>query len=205
MKKLLTSSKSFVSLMSTINFSFLRLDHFIQLLDTSSVIIGLELVFSDLCLTVSDNLLSLVLQNNPDWMYGSVASEMWCGFVDDVGHCVVSAAGLLHGRPRRGHRVDNWGHCMFWARKRNGMLRWWSVCLCGLLQQGVESVRATQVGQEVLAVCHDFSGAVLYRRALAVAEGVRTAAGRTESLLEWSTGSLMPKPSLFDGHLRTEP
>ena len=45
MKNLLISSKSFVSLMSTINFSFLRLDHFIQLLKTSSVIIGLEFVF----------------------------------------------------------------------------------------------------------------------------------------------------------------
>ena len=45
MKKLLISSKSFVFLMSTINFSSLRLDHLIQLLNTSSVLIGLELVF----------------------------------------------------------------------------------------------------------------------------------------------------------------
>ena len=42
MKKLMISSKSFVSLMSTINFSSLRLDHFIQLLNTSSVIISLQ-------------------------------------------------------------------------------------------------------------------------------------------------------------------
>ena len=47
MKKLLISSKSFVSLMSTINFSLLRLDNFIQLLNTSSVEIGLELVFCE--------------------------------------------------------------------------------------------------------------------------------------------------------------
>ena len=35
----------FVYLMNTINFSSLRLDNFGQLLDTSCVIIGLELVF----------------------------------------------------------------------------------------------------------------------------------------------------------------
>ena len=45
MKKLMISSKSFVSLMSTTNFFFLILDHFIQLLNTSSVIICLEFVF----------------------------------------------------------------------------------------------------------------------------------------------------------------
>ena len=44
---------------------FLRLDRFIQLLNTSSVIIGLEFVFSNLCLTVSENLLSLSIQKNP--------------------------------------------------------------------------------------------------------------------------------------------
>ena len=48
MKKLLISSKSLVSLMSTINFSSLRLDHFIQFLNTSFVIIGMELVFESL-------------------------------------------------------------------------------------------------------------------------------------------------------------
>ena len=66
MKKLLISSMLFVSLMSTIDFPSLRLDNFIQLLDTSSVIIGLELVFSNLCLTISENLLSLSFQKNPD-------------------------------------------------------------------------------------------------------------------------------------------
>ena len=44
---------------------FLRLDRFIQLLNTSSVIIGLEFVFLNLCLTVSENLLSLSIQKNP--------------------------------------------------------------------------------------------------------------------------------------------
>ena len=66
MKKLMIVSKSFVSLMSTTNLFFLRLDHFIQLLNTSSVIIGLEFVFSNLCLTVSENLLSLSFQKNPN-------------------------------------------------------------------------------------------------------------------------------------------
>ena len=66
MKKLLISSMLFVSLMSTINFSSLRLDRFTQLLNTSSVLIGLEFVFSNLCLTISENLLFLSFQKNPD-------------------------------------------------------------------------------------------------------------------------------------------
>ena len=44
----------------------LRLDRFIQLLNTSSIVIVLEFVFSNLCLTVSENLLSLSFQKNPD-------------------------------------------------------------------------------------------------------------------------------------------
>ena len=43
-----------------------RLDHFIEFLNTSSVAIGLELVFLNLCLTVSKNLLSLIFKKNPD-------------------------------------------------------------------------------------------------------------------------------------------
>ena len=66
MKKLLISSMLFVSLMSTINFSSLRLDNFIQLLDTSSVILGLELVFLNLCSIISEILLFLSFQKNPD-------------------------------------------------------------------------------------------------------------------------------------------
>ena len=62
MNKLMISSMAFVSLMSTTNFIFLRLDHFIQLLHTFSVGISVEFVFSNLCLTVSENLLSLSLQ-----------------------------------------------------------------------------------------------------------------------------------------------
>ena len=52
--------------MSTTNFSSLGLDNFTQLLDTSSVIIGLEFVFSNLCWTISENLLFLSFQKNPD-------------------------------------------------------------------------------------------------------------------------------------------
>ena len=60
MNKLMILSTSFVSLMSTTNFFFLRLDRFNQLLNTFSVVIILEFVFSNLCLTVSENLLSFV-------------------------------------------------------------------------------------------------------------------------------------------------
>ena len=49
MNKLLVSSMLFVSLMCTINFSFFRFDIFIQFLETSALIISLELVFVNLC------------------------------------------------------------------------------------------------------------------------------------------------------------
>ena len=65
MKKLLISLKLFVSSKSTIHTS-LRLDNSIQFLDTSSVINGLELVFLNLCSTISENLLFLSFQKNPD-------------------------------------------------------------------------------------------------------------------------------------------
>ena len=52
--------------MSTINVSLLRFDNFIQLLDTSSVIIGRELVFLNLCSIISEDLLILSFQKNLD-------------------------------------------------------------------------------------------------------------------------------------------
>ena len=61
MKKLLISSLKFFSL-SAMKFFLLRFNNFTQFLNTSSVIIGLEFVFSNLCLAVSENLLSLSFQ-----------------------------------------------------------------------------------------------------------------------------------------------
>ena len=58
-------STSFFRL-STMKFFFLRLDRFIQFLYTSSVIISLEFVFSNLRLTVSENLLPLSVQESPN-------------------------------------------------------------------------------------------------------------------------------------------
>ena len=66
LKMLLISSKLVVSLNSTINLTSSRIDNSIQFLDTSSVIIGLELVFLNLCSTNSQNLLFLSFQKNPD-------------------------------------------------------------------------------------------------------------------------------------------
>ena len=66
MKKLLISSKLFVSCKNTINLTSFRLDNSIQFWDTSSVIIGLELVFLNLCSAISENLLFLSFQKNPD-------------------------------------------------------------------------------------------------------------------------------------------
>ena len=65
MKKLMILSALVVCL-STMKFFFLRLDRFIQFLYTASVIISLEFVFSNLRLTVSENLLSLSLQKSPN-------------------------------------------------------------------------------------------------------------------------------------------
>ena len=79
MKKLLISSKLFVSLMSTINFSSLRLDHCFQFSNTFSVVLGLEFVFSNLCLTVSENLLSLSLQESPNLFTFRVVSLSFLG------------------------------------------------------------------------------------------------------------------------------
>ena len=76
MKKLFISSKLFVSLMTTIKFSSLRLNNFTQLVNFSSVIIGLEFVFLNLLLTISKNLLSLSFQKNP-YLVISVAARIF--------------------------------------------------------------------------------------------------------------------------------
>ena len=65
MKKLMISSLKFFSL-SAVKFFLLRLDRFIQFLFTSSVIISLEFVFSNLRLTVSEDLLPLSVQESPN-------------------------------------------------------------------------------------------------------------------------------------------
>ena len=66
MKKLLISSELFVSLMSTKNFSSLRLDNFIRLLNISSVIIDLEFVFFESLLYNQRESALLSFQKNPD-------------------------------------------------------------------------------------------------------------------------------------------
>ena len=64
MKKLMIWSTSFVCL-STMKFFFLRLDRFIQFLYTSSIMVSLEFVLSNLRLTVSEDLLPLSFQKSP--------------------------------------------------------------------------------------------------------------------------------------------
>ena len=65
MKKLLISSMEFFSL-STMKFFSLRLDRFTKFLYTSSVIISLEFVFSNLRPTVGEDLLPLSVQKSPN-------------------------------------------------------------------------------------------------------------------------------------------
>ena len=79
MKKLILSA-SFVCL-STMNF-FLRLDRFIQFGKTTSVIISLEFVFSNLRLTVGDDLLALSVQESPNLFAFRVFSKFLGGARD---------------------------------------------------------------------------------------------------------------------------
>ena len=65
MKKLLISSKLFVSCMSMINLTSLRLNNSIQFLDTSPIRFGLKLVFLNLGSKINENLLFFV-KENPD-------------------------------------------------------------------------------------------------------------------------------------------
>ena len=140
MKKLLISSKLFVFLMSTINFSSLRLDNFIQLLNTSSVIIGLEFVFSNLCLTISVNLLSLSFQNNPDLLIFWAATRIffdvwdeWIKLITNKSPCSVTDRRRLTGRQTFVRRVISvsTARCIFsllgeqWWRERytDGVMR----------------------------------------------------------------------------------
>ena len=74
MKKLLISSELFVFCQSMINLTSLRLDNSIQFLDTSSIMFVLELVFLNLCSTVSENLLLLSFQKNADLLIFRVAT-----------------------------------------------------------------------------------------------------------------------------------
>ena len=65
MKKLMILSTSFFC-MSTMKFFLLRLDRFTQFLFSSPVIISLEFVFSNLRLTVSEDLLPLSVHESPN-------------------------------------------------------------------------------------------------------------------------------------------
>ena len=75
MKKLFLSSKLFVSCQNTIDLTSLRLDNIIQLWDTSSVRIGLELVFLSLCSAISENLLFFVVPEE-SWFAHILSRDM---------------------------------------------------------------------------------------------------------------------------------
>ena len=68
MKKLFISLKLFVSCKSTINLTSLRFNNS-NVLDISSVMIGLELVFVNLCSKISENLLFVSFKENPDGFF----------------------------------------------------------------------------------------------------------------------------------------
>ena len=90
MKKLMILSTAFFCL-STMKFFLLRLDRFTQFLYTSSVIISLEFVFSNLRLTVSEDLLSLSVQKSPNLFAFRVLS---LNFVTLRVTCVTANNGL---------------------------------------------------------------------------------------------------------------
>ena len=83
MKKLLISTTLFVPLMSTINLTSLRLDNSLQFWDLSSVIIGLELVFLNLCSMISEN---CSLCRSRRILICSL-SELWLGIYLTFGIC----------------------------------------------------------------------------------------------------------------------
>ena len=89
MKKLVILSTSFFCL-STMKFFFLRLDRCIEFLRTS-VIISLEFVLSNLRLTISENLLTLSFQKNPNLFAFRVLS---LSLISDL------ARDLCHGKQR---------------------------------------------------------------------------------------------------------
>ena len=85
MKKLMILSASFVCL-STMNFFFLPLDRFIQFLFSSSVIISLEFVLSNLRLAVSEDLLPLSVQKSPNLFMFRVFVSEFLGSARDSCH-----------------------------------------------------------------------------------------------------------------------
>ena len=104
MNKLMILSTSFVSLMNSTNFFFVRLDRFIQLLIASSVVIGLEFVFSNLCLTIRENLLSLSLQESPNLFAFRVVSLSFLGARHKWGNNGSPRSIMTDGRRQTGRR-----------------------------------------------------------------------------------------------------
>ena len=76
---------------STMKFFLLRLDRFIQFLYTSSVIIGLDFVFSNLPLTISEDLIALSVQESPNLFAFRVLS---LNFVTWLVTCVTANNGF---------------------------------------------------------------------------------------------------------------
>ena len=88
MKKLMILSTSFFCL-STMKFFLLRLDRFTNFLYTSSVIISLEIVFSNLRLTVSEDLIPLSVQESPNLFFFRVLSLNFVTFYNGLPRSIL--------------------------------------------------------------------------------------------------------------------
>ena len=92
-------------------FFLLRLDCFTQFLYTSSVMISLEFVFSNLRLTVGEDLLPLSVQKSPNLFVFRVLSLSFVTFYNGMPRSVVTFVTVHNGLPRSigafCHRFNN--------------------------------------------------------------------------------------------------
>ena len=107
LKKLLISSKLFITCKGVIHFSPLRLDNSIQFLNTSPIRIGLGLVFVNLCSKIFENLLSLSFKKNPDLHIFWVATCFFLCCVNLANEVHAQVSPLLHDRQTRTELATN--------------------------------------------------------------------------------------------------
>ena len=81
-------------------FFLLRLDRFTECLYTSSVIISLEFVFSNLRLTVSEDLLPLSALESPNLFLFRVLSLNLVTFYNGLTHSIMTFVTVHIGLPR---------------------------------------------------------------------------------------------------------
>ena len=135
--KLLISSKLFISCKGTIDLTSLRLDNFIQFWNTSFVMIGLELVFLNLCMIISEKLLFPSFQKHPDllilWVATRIFSDVWIWWSENRFPCSnMTDRQRLTGQQAFVKRVISLSTARWifpapeWTVVKRALCRWWS-------------------------------------------------------------------------------